>query len=265
MSAKARDYDQIIEHIFFQHFKPGVNGFVFERQEIVDAASSLGLKRPGNLGDVIYTYRFRQLLPDRVREAAPGELSWIIRLAGRGKYRFDAVTLAHILPTQGLSEIKVPDATPSIITRYALGDEQALLAKLRYNRLIDIFSGVVCYSLQSHLRTSVSGMGQVETDELYVGVDRNGSHYVFPVQAKSGTDILSVVQIEQDIAVCAARFPALICRPIASQFMGDDLIALFELEIDGDEVRIATEKHYRLVPAEEVSTEDLRAYRMRSL
>jgi len=41
---------------------------------------------------------------------------------------------------------------------YALGDEQALLAKLRYNRLLDIFTGVVCYSLQNHLRTNVPGM-----------------------------------------------------------------------------------------------------------
>ncbi len=56
-------------------------------------------------------------------------------------------------------------------------DEQALLATVRYNRLTDIFTGVTCYSLQNHLRTTVRGVGQVETDELYVGVDRLGKHY----------------------------------------------------------------------------------------
>ena len=103
---------------------------------------------------------------------------------------------------------KIPDATPGIIEKYALGDEQALLAKLRYNRLIDVFTGVTCYSLQSHLRTSVTGIGQVETDEIYIGLDRKGSHYIFPVQAKGGRDRQSIVQIEQDCAICKAKFPA---------------------------------------------------------
>ncbi len=36
------------------------------------------------------------------------------------------------------------------------------------------FTGITCYSLQNHLRTSVPDIGQVETDELYVGVDKKG-------------------------------------------------------------------------------------------
>ncbi|MBI4590150.1 MAG: hypothetical protein HY725_15055 [Candidatus Rokubacteria bacterium] len=144
---------------------------------------------------------------------------------------------------------------------YALNDEQALLAKLRYNRLIDIFTGVACYSLRSHLRTTVPKLGQVETDEIYIGVDKRGAHYVFPVQAKGGNDLLSVVQIEQDIALCAAKFPSLICRSIGAQFMEDNLIALFEFEEGKEGVVISAEKHYRLVPGEEVTVDDLQTYR----
>jgi hypothetical protein len=160
-------------------------------------------------------------------------------------------------------ETKVPDATPGIVAKYSFSDEQALLATLRYNRLIDIFTGVTCYSLQNHLRATVPGMGQVETDELYVGVDRRGTHYVFPVQAKGGSDRLGVVQIAQDFALCADKFPNLVCRPIGAQFMADDLIALFEFEEGEHGVSLATEKHYRLVQPEDVTEEDLRAYRER--
>jgi hypothetical protein len=106
-----------------------------------------------------------------------------------------------VVPDPHRSVIKVPDATPGIIAKYALTDEQALLAKLRYNRLVDLFTALTCYSLQSHLRTSVTGIGGVETDELYVGMDRHGVQYVLPVQAKGGRDRLGVVQIEQDIAL----------------------------------------------------------------
>jgi hypothetical protein len=86
---------------------------------------------------------------------------------------------------------------------------------------------------------------------------------VFPVQAKGGNDSISVVQIEQDIAVCIAKFPSLICRPIAAQFMEDDLIALFELEAGEHGVGVSSEKHYRLVPGEEVTPDDLKVYRKR--
>ena len=71
--------------------------------------------------------------------------------------------------------------------------------------VIDIFTGITCYSLQSHLRTSVPDIGQVETDELYVGVDTSGCQYVIPVQAKGGSDALNIVQIEQDIALCESK------------------------------------------------------------
>ena len=64
-------------------------------------------------------------------------------------------------PAVNLAVTKVPDCTPGIVAKYAFNDEQALLARVRYNRLVDLFSGVVCYSLQNHLRTTVPEMGQV--------------------------------------------------------------------------------------------------------
>jgi hypothetical protein len=124
-------------------------------------------------------------------------------------------------------------------------------------------TGVACYSLQSHLRTTVPDVGQVETDEIYIGVDKKGVHYVFPIHAKAGRDRLSVVQIEQDVAMCAAKFQQLICRPIAAQFMEDDLIALFELETGQNGIGIISEKHYRLVSPDEVTEADLQGYRTR--
>jgi hypothetical protein len=160
-----------------------------------------------------------------------------------------------------MTATKVPDSTPGIVAKYALSDEQSLLARIRYNRLIDIFTGVACFSLQNHLRTTVPNMGQVETDEMYVGVDKAGVHYVIPVQAKGGMDRLSIVQIEQDIGVCADKFPSLVCRPMASQFMKDNVIVLFEFAQDDAGVGIACEKHYKLVPPDKVTERDLEQYR----
>ena len=255
-------YDSLIQAVFLSHFVEGTAEFEFERSEIEEAARRLRIKLPKNLGDVLYTFRYRAELPERIRALAPEGMQWVIESAGRGRYRFRATSaVAQITPNDRLLQIKVPDATPGLIAMYALSDEQALLAKLRYNRLLDIFTRVSCYSLQSHLRTFVTDVGQVETDEIYVGVDRNGAHYVFPVQAKGGRDALNVVQIAQDMAMCSTKFPDLVCRAVGAQFMAQDLIAMFEFaEAEGD-IRIATEKHYRLVPPDELSAEDLERYR----
>ena len=83
------------------------------------------------------------------------------------------------------------------------------------------------------------------------------------VQAKGGSDKLNRVQIEQDIAVCAEKLPSLICRPVGAQFMADELIALFEFEQQGDDLKITSEKHYQIVPPEAVSEQDLLTYRQR--
>jgi hypothetical protein len=166
----------------------------------------------------------------------------------------------RIAATPRLSRIKVLDAMPQFIRRYALNDEQILLAILRYNRLVDIFLGITCYSLHSNLRTTISGCGQIETDEIYVGVNGQWRQYVIPVQVKRKNKGIGIVQIEQDMAVCEAKFPSLTCRPVAAQFMENDLIALFEFERSEGVMSIKDEKHYRLVPNDMLSDEEIKAY-----
>lgn len=257
-------YAAILERIFASKFKPGMRQVDFERAEIETVARKHRVKLPKNLGDLIYSFRYRTDLPESIRRSAGEGETWIIRPAGKARYRLVLVNDKPIQPNPNLAMTKVPDATPGIVSKYAFNDEQALLARLRYNRLVDIFTGVTCYSLQNHLRTTVPGMGQVETDELYVGVDKKGAHYIFPIQAKGDSDKLNVVQIEQDFAVCAHKFPGLICRPIAAQFMEGGVIALFEFEQNDGTVSISSEKHYRLVPPEEVTSADLKIYAERT-
>ena len=254
-------YSQIIAHVFKQNYRRGAKEVIFDREEIVDAAAKLGLPRPKNVGDVVYSFRFRKAFPDLIKKTAPKGLAWILRKAGSSRYRFVLAKQWSVVPDEHRSVIKVPDATPGLIAKYALTDEQALLAILRYNRLVDLFTSLTCYSLQSHLRTSLTGLGGVETDEMYVGVDRQCVHYALPVQAKGGRDKLGVVQIEQDIALCAEKFPLLVCRPIAAQFMKDDVIVLFEFESSEDDITVRDERHYRLVSPDELSAAELARYR----
>ena len=253
-------YDALIAQIFRNHHQPDSTAFEFDRAEIESVAAELNVRLPKNLGDLIYSFRYRKDLPPEIIATEPENRQWIIQPAGRAKYRFELAKLTLIVPRVELIATKIPDATPQIIAAYALNDEQALLAKVRYNRLIDVFLGIVAYSLQNHLRTTVKTIGQIEIDELYVGINMNGQQFVIPVQAKSGSDRLTVVQTSQDLAYCAQKFPTLKARAISAQFMADDVIALFELTLENGEIKVVKEGHYRLVPANSITPGDLKTY-----
>jgi len=260
---RGNKYTGPIEEIFKAHFKPGVTEFEFTRDEFAQFAKKLGIDLAKNVGDIPYRFRYRTELPEYIREKAPQGLEWIIEGAGRSKYRFKLARMNRILPRAELATVKIPDSTPEIIESNALGDEQALLAKVRYNRLVDIFLGITAFSLQNHLRTFVKGIGQIEIDEIYIGIDRSGRQFVVPVQAKGGMDKHGIVQTSQDIACCAVKFPNLICRPVSAQFADEGRIAMFELTMQDGDLKILAEKHYQLVAASEITIADLQAYSLR--
>jgi hypothetical protein len=262
---KPNRYSAIIGAVFKHHYKKGMTQFEFSREEFVKTAESLNITLPKNLGDTIYSFRFRTALPEEIVATAGKDREWVIELAGRALYRFRLAKLANIVPNPNLIAIKIPDSTPEIISAYALSDEQALLAKVRYNRLVDTFLGLTTYSLQNHLRTTVKAMGdsQIEIDEIYVGVNKNGAQFAMPVQAKGGNDRLSVVQTAQDIACCKEKFPDLTCRPLSAQFISEDVIAMFELALDADDIKLVEEKHYKLVLADQIGPDDLKRYAKR--
>ena len=260
---------RIIEKIFHDRYTPDSTEIPFRREDIVRAALDLGLPRPKNLGDVIYSLRYRNPLPASIKIKAPRNREWAIFPGGTSIYVLRSVLFNHIEPRIGMRVIKLPDATPGVIAKYAMTDEQALLAKLRYNRLLDVFTGIACYHLQSHFRTSINinnafdnspSSSQVETDDIYVGLDEHGIHYVLPVQAKGGNDALSVIQIWQDFRVAEQKFKGLVARPIAAQFLDEGKIALFEFDESNQEVTIVREHHYELASPDQMNDEDIRNY-----
>ena len=261
MSKKPTLYQEIIARIFEDHWHEGEDSFVFAREEIIEKAAALDLDPPKNIGDLTYFFRYRGNLPDSILATQPDGLEWIIEGAGQSKYQFRLVKISRVVPNEDLPIIDLPDATPELIRAYALDDEQALLAIVRYNRLIDTFLGLTTYSLQNHLRTTVKEIGQIEIDELYVGLDEHGCHYVIPVQAKRANDQVGIVQVTQDILLVNEKFPGLRCRAIVAQPLNEQIVALFELSLRDDEIEVVKEAHYRLVPARELKPDAVIDYR----
>ena len=256
-------YDSIISGIFQDLYEVGATTIPFARDAIAQKSRELGFEPPRNLGDVVYACKYRNRLPEEIRKTAPDGYYWRIKNTGIAQYAFVLTPGSEFVePDRMLATVKIPDGTPSIVKKYRISDEQALLAIVRYNRLIDLFLGITCYSLQNHLRTTVTGIGQIETDELYVGVDRTGRQFIIPVQAKGGTDKLGISQIEQDLALCSEKYPDLICRTVACQFITNEIVAMFEFSVEEDRIVKIRERHYQIVDACAIAAEDLFGYRL---
>jgi len=257
-------YAAIIETIFKAGFEPGSMALEFERSDIAVFAQKLGLELPKNLGDLIYTFRYRSPLPPSVLATAPSGQTWIIRSAGRSKYRFALVDDRRLAPNPHLAVTRVPDATPGMIAKYAFNDEQALLARVRYNRLIDIFP---CHCLllpakppPNHRQGNCSGRdrrGLRWLGSTRRALRRSGAGQGRQRRAQPSPDV------HRHRAV-GSQVPQLMCRPVGAQFIRDELIALFEFAREDDGIRIISEKHYQLAAPEAVSDQDLALYQRRT-
>ena len=109
-------YNEIIQAIFFEYYTDGVTSIVFEREKLADKARELGIKTPKNLGDIVYSYKYRNRLPDSIVRTAPNGYYWRIRNIGIAQYEFKL--------TEGI-EFIVPDTMSSIARRYSESSSQS--------------------------------------------------------------------------------------------------------------------------------------------
>ncbi|MFP4436530.1 MAG: endonuclease [Chloroflexaceae bacterium] len=241
-----REYDRVIARVFelLRKNNPDTDRLPFTKADIVRAINELGLVI-NNVPDIAYTYRTgRSSLPASI--LAHG--NWAIDGAGKGKYVF--VHLLRSLYVDIPSDVEITrilDSTPQILLKYQSKDEQAVLARVRYNRLIDTFTSLTTYHLQGHFRTTVRGVGQVEVDDLYIGIDADGSGFILPVEAKSASpkDRLGVVQITQMVKFAQQNFIDLTVRPIGIKILSDGSYLFMEFDTSTESNLIATKRYKR--------------------
>jgi hypothetical protein len=222
-------YARLFTEIFQKRYTPEATELPYTLNELREVQRDLNIKID-NLPDVAYAYRSGRFeVPKEILEKG----YWVIEGVGRGKYKFVKLTRdPHITIPNDLYIIEIPDATPDIVLKYTGKNEQALLSKIRYNRLLDIFLSITAYHLQGHFRSTVKGIGQVEIDELYVGVDAEGQGYIMPIEAKSvgSKERLGVIQIRQMILFAQQKYSNLNLRPVGIKPLSDGSIVFVEFD-----------------------------------
>jgi len=253
---QSRNRDEVMRRVFEKRYRPGMVEVAFSMDDIREAIAAVAKIRPGyrenNVPDVRYEFTSgRREMPESINKLGP----WMIVGRGKAKYAFAKLATSPVIKIQDdLLAVLLPGATPEIVLEYAGSDEQGLLAKVHYNRLLDIFLQITCYHLQNHWRTSIKGKGQCEIDDLYVGLNINGKQFVIPVEAKCANENLSKTQVVQIIDFARDRYPKLIVRPVGVQEMKDGSLVMIEFSpaAHPDEIKIKEMRRYKLVPMADV-------------
>jgi hypothetical protein len=253
---QARNRNEVMQRVFSKYYTEGASEVPFSMNDIREAIEAVAKARPNykelNVADVRYQYTSgRQPLPETISKKGP----WMIVGRGKARYAFVRLTTSpHIEIQADLATVLLPDATPEIVLEYAGTDEQGLLAKVHYNRLIDTFLKLTCYHLQNHWRTSIKGKGQCEIDDLYVGVDMNGRQYVIPIEAKCAGERISKTQVAQMIDFARDRYPKLTIRAVGVQELKDNSLVLLEFPPaeHPDQISIKEIRRYRLAEMREI-------------
>lgn len=111
-------YDEIISAIFKDRYTEGVTSIIFEREDLATKARELGFEPPKNLGDIVYSYKYRKRLPEDIINTAPEGFYWRIKNTGIAQHEFVLTPGAEFVePDSMLATTKIPDGTPSIVKK----------------------------------------------------------------------------------------------------------------------------------------------------
>ena len=62
-----------MHHVFFARYQEGGTEVPFDREDLARASRELGIPLPKNLGDVVYSFRYRVPLPESILVPPPQE------------------------------------------------------------------------------------------------------------------------------------------------------------------------------------------------
>lgn len=143
----------------------------------------------------------------------------------------------EVAPNRLSKRQAVPNLLPRIVEEYISDERQFLLSQLRYNRLLDLYSGMVCFPVYSTSRLA---------DEIFVGIDQMERPHVFLVQASTGNRPLRISHVKSCFDSFVTEYQSALIRSIVLQVVTLNILALLEFQVERT-ARLVGEKHYQIV------------------
>lgn len=250
-------YEDTIVQVFENKLDDGYNTeeeIPFDREDLQRAMDELDIN-VRNVPDIPYAYRSRRSLPDQIEQYGYNAIILDDTIEGAdATYLFTKrEQLIHIPNTvDGRHQTSVADL-PEPVRNYIGKDEQGVLTQVRYTGLLDDFTGLNAYHLQSHMRMRVNNR-EAELDDLYVGVDEEGNHHALAVEAKGVGETLNKNQLIRNTRGIEqkSQYPDSV-QTLAVKLDDDGYFYLFEFSVfeEDDQDEVEMERVWQYVFEEE--------------
>jgi len=250
----SRVYVPILVDIFQRKYQDGDEIVEFTLDEVRETAERLDIKIR-NPSDLIYRMKSRTKLPSEMLDKG----FKIIKIVKKGVYQFQ-LGESTIVDLTRENVFQIQDTTPVAVRRFLEEklseiDEQGLLTIIHYCDLLSHFTGLKIYRLKSHVRKSIVNIGQVEVDEVDIGIglDSLETPIIFPIEAKSASDPLNWTQIANQVNFSKQLFLNYVIRPIGIKVDYDSLLHIIEFtpEMEANKIKIKNSATYNLILSEE--------------
>ncbi|MEP4699615.1 MAG: hypothetical protein ABJZ79_00570, partial [Parasphingorhabdus sp.] len=209
--------------------------------------ADLHLELPTTLGDISYSYRNRKPLPEVISRTAPDGYEWKMELVGRSAYAFLLRRIMHLEADPDAIVSKALDQTPGALLDLVPTQSGKADLVLRSGDLLAQFLSLDLEHVHSQLRTTLGGNGQIEISALFAECGKDEITTVVPVHIQTEKGSLQANKILRNLSYASIQFPNTPCRAVVVQVLDHNVLALFEIEKEFDELRIVQEHHVRLI------------------
>lgn len=241
-------YQDTIVRVFNNKLEEGFDTdeeIPFDRTDLQRAMNELDIT-VRNVPDIPYAYRSRRRLPDSIERH--GYNAVILDDSQDGADAVYAFTkreqLVHVPEKADETFTTTAEDLPDPVRDYIGKDEQGVLTQVRYVGLLEDFTGLDAYHLQSHMRMRVSNR-EAELDDLYIGVDEDGNHHAIAVEAKGVDETLNKNQLIRNTRGIEQKpeYPDSV-ETLAVKLDDDGYFYLFEFDVfeDNGDDRVEMER-----------------------
>lgn len=239
-------YGNLVAYVFLESYMRGKESISFGRDKLKIAALRLNMPVPENLADVTFAFRNRTPLPHIISRTAPNGFEWRIELAGRAKYEFVLRAINNLEANLDLAGVELQDATPIFLKEMIVGPAARIDTLIKNNGLISKFLNTEAEHVQSHLRSTVAGTGQIEIGSLFSECSKATTRTIVPVHLQTEPGPINTTKVQQNMRYAASKHPDMQCRALVAQMVAHETLVLFEIGYDDKMFSVLKEQKYLL-------------------
>ena len=155
-----------------------------------------------------------------------------------------------------MAPVGILDNTPTVVGQLARDERELLLARLRFNRLLDNFLGISTFPVHLLFDSPFYDSIGPEVEELHFGIAPFGDKCMVIVLSErwNGSPAISKLRASSEVPFKYSHNMRV--HFILAHQTGGNCLALIELDLSSQRSKVKAEKHYEFIKPDELNAHD---------